>query len=130
MITDNYIKMCEQADEIQEEWLPIIGDLAIYNNKIPMLIRFKKTVNNINKDIVKWLPTLEQLQEMNSLLCNFPCQILTFFNDWIKENKIYLSVWGSMNELWLAFVMHECWNKVWTGEKWVIRIKYPISQGW
>jgi len=26
---------------------------------------------------------------------------------------------ATLNELWLAFVMHEKYHKIWTGEKWV-----------
>jgi len=41
--------------------------------------------------------------------------------DWVKEylKKPTIINCNSMNELWLAFVMHEKYQKIWTGEKWV-----------
>ena len=35
-------------------------------------------------------------------------------------NKDYIII---DNELWLAFVMHEKYHKVWTGEKWAKETK-------
>jgi len=83
MITDNYIKMCEQAEEIQKAWEPKAGDYTqLKNNRQIYLIssveksKDKKKVvfytNIINgndswcyleffKDNFIYLPTLEQL---------------------------------------------------------------------
>ena len=86
MITENYIKMCEQAEEIQKAWVPKAGDYVQLNkNKQIYLVssveksKDKKKVvfytNIINgndswcyieffKDNFIWLPTQEQLFEM------------------------------------------------------------------
>ena len=81
MITDNYIKMCEQAEEIQKEWRPKIGDYyyekghhkifdkkpyhykAILDKEKSYLFH-KKHNDNIFNYKRFWLPTLEQLFEM------------------------------------------------------------------
>ena len=71
MITDNYIKLCEQADEIQKEWKPKYGDLTLWKDikgrEIPTYI----TDRNLNDFWIEsckryeiYLPTQEQLQEM------------------------------------------------------------------
>jgi len=132
LITDNYIKMCEKAEVIQKLFNPkghnhtshsgcIWTDIDRDSYKYDKYTEYGHQYICLRDGYLMhciWLPTQEQLQEMSSLLCNFPCQILTFLNDWIKNNKIYLSEYKSMNELWLAFVMKEKYNKIWTGEKW------------
>lgn len=134
MFFSNYIEQCEQAKEIQKlrqykkgDWYYTKKHKDDYTKGFNVLRddwdferdwSFTKEDNWITHAKGVWLPTQEQLQEMSSLLCNFPCQILTFLNDWIKENEIHLSQCGSMNELWLAFVMKEKYNKIWDGQNW------------
>jgi len=65
MITKNYIKMCEKAKEIQRKWIPLIGDWAVIPPRvIPVIIRFSKTINNMDRNNYTWIPTLEQLFNM------------------------------------------------------------------
>ena len=70
--------------------------------------------NEAHKKTCIWLPTQEQLQEMiktdpwHNLLADF-----FFWHLYVDVFKI-----DSYNELWLAFVMKEKYNKIWTGEKW------------
>jgi len=121
MITENYIKMCEKAEEIQKEWKKKRYDIITYNKKIS---RCNDTSYwEIRKDLI-YLPTQEQLQEMikENYLAEFG-MVFKLWN-WIDKGIHH----GTMNfnikeitltELWLAFVMHEKWNKFWTGEKWV-----------
>jgi len=147
MITENYIKMCEQAEEIQKAWEPKAGDyVQLKNNRQIYLIssveksKDKKKVvfytNIINgndswcyieffKDNFVYLPTQEQLQEMI-----IPILRRKFKDFWDMER---INIWmiqhfinfmhdidylDTLNELWLAFVMYEKYNKIWTGEKW------------
>ena len=141
MITKNLINQCEQAEEIQKAWKPKMGDWVSYNNTIQvldtqpvynevMLYYNDLIINNaicdkkieihkhrITKDKMFYLPTQEQLQEMIKLKHDPYCgALLSKFYDWYNKNYISLE---SMNELWLAFVMKEKYNKIWTGEKWV-----------
>ncbi len=41
------------------------------------------------------------------------------FYDWSRSKSAYLQDFTSMEQLWLAFVMHEKHGRVWDGEKWV-----------
>jgi hypothetical protein len=75
-----------------------------------------------------WLPTQSQLQEMvkkhwddySIVAC------LDDFQDWVLNQCDGLE-WShkvknlSMEQLWLAFVIKELHNKVWDGEKWILR---------
>jgi len=160
MITENYIKMCEQAGEIQREWKPKDGDyfygyewgdLAYYHRQT--IIKDKNEISEFAKkeihllyftgddydacfpigenigydnpkpDLTKsfWLPTQEQLQEMikDKWICE--ADMLFVFKYWIEKamvEKIISVAKYTLTELWLAFVMHEKYNKIWTGEKW------------
>jgi hypothetical protein len=80
-MTDNYIKMCEQAEEIQKIWEPKIGDY-VFNDGTYIITKFEsdsitntkmyrlEDINNviltfemesILKEYFTWLPTQEQL---------------------------------------------------------------------
>jgi len=119
MVTDNFIKMCEQAKEIQQAWKPKIGDyflelltksINIYTDGFAFLPQ-----HNVPLSILYiWLPTQEQLQEMISGDFKTVLLIDDFYNFAIEN----LLPFDSMNELWLAFVMKEKWNKTWDGKKW------------
>jgi len=131
---DNYIEKYEKAKEIQKLWRPKIGDwFSDINYETGMIILFpitKKEKLQFIKDKF-WLPTQEQLQEMilpalkikynkywklNKMkrIANWFFRI---FNCFLNEHSNIYS--NNMNELWLAFVMYEKYNKIWTGEKWV-----------
>jgi len=137
MITQSYIKMCEQADEIQKAWKPKLLDKVITKRTL--------TNNNYSQNAVGYiedfehpydeyyyknygyiyLPTQEQLQEMVvdksfHIWGTFNNLFMTAASD--PHNRDFYQVCSelsSMNELWLAFVMNEKYHKIWTGEKWV-----------
>ena len=138
MITENYIKMCELAEEIQKEWRPKIGDYyyekghhkifdkkpyhykAILDKEKSYLFH-KKYNDNIFNYKRFWLPTQEQLQEMvkDKWICE--ADMLFVFKYWIEKamvEKIISVAKYTLTELWLAFVMYEKYHKIWTGEKW------------
>ncbi|KKL82719.1 hypothetical protein LCGC14_1981920 [marine sediment metagenome] len=61
-----------------------------------------------------WLPRQDQLQEMVKrdslhLILDFECFAIS-----------YGDLSTSMEQLWLAFVMKEKYNKTWDGGKWVV----------
>ena len=140
MITNNYIKMCEQAEEIQAQWRKpfknYIGDLYWQGERYLMIPEACICVTEIMfnpKDEHKWLPTQEQSQEMvltKNILEN------TWSLGWLinniyrfSENKYEYEElpkhyafknFTETTELWLAFVMYKKWNKIWTGKKWVL----------
>lgn len=84
-----------------------VGAFAAFYNT-----RCKKDLSYI------WLPKQNQLQDM--VLNNNTCYGKhLYFHEWMKINQIhnYLKNW-SMEQLWLAFVMFEKFNKVWDGCEW------------
>uniref|UniRef100_A0A6M3XHR9 Uncharacterized protein n=1 Tax=viral metagenome TaxID=1070528 RepID=A0A6M3XHR9_9ZZZZ len=132
MITDNYIKMCEQVKEIQKLWRKpfksYIGDLYWQGKEYLMISEACICVTEIMfepKDEYIWLPTQEQLQEMMpksdvTSLVEYIKNAELRYHDRFDENAVgyFTGTFISLTELWLAFVMRECWNKIWTGEKW------------
>jgi len=143
MITKNYIKMCEQAEEIQKAWKPELGDICLsrFDGKEVIIIEkgigveeYKvlfmdvglKTQRNYwySKVNLKWLPKQEQLQEMvwdKTSDVRFPdnTDALIYYLRKFRGQFYLDKFFDSFNELWLAFVMKERWNKSWTDDKWV-----------
>jgi len=138
MITDNFIRMCEQAEEIQDQWRQpfksYIGDLYWQGEEYLMIPEACICVTEIMfqpKDEHIWLPTQEQLQEMlflKSSIFDGYSNVISMvyqFHLWLNE-KFYgyymhkpYPKGNILNELWLSFVMKEKYNKIWTSEKWV-----------
>jgi len=138
MITDNYIKMCEQAEKLQKSNINIgkrhfnNQDFVAYNCGEGLKVYVCSEISRywLIEELI-WLPTQEQLQEIyfNDNDLNFADIFNKFFweffymdncmeTDYVepleKTKKFH-----SFVELWLAFVMHEKYHKIWTGEKWV-----------
>ena len=145
MITKNFIKMCEQAEEIQKSNINIgkrhfsNQDFVAYNFGEGLKVYICSEISRywLMDDLI-WLPTQEQLQEMvlpiflkifstTHALQNDPSFIhrmfIAEFEKWINRSSPskdeYMVMFGSLVELLLAFVMHEKYNKIGTGEKWV-----------
>ena len=94
-----------------------------------------KWSGNYNDLLFIWLPRQDQLQDMlkeviKNKYISQPTHIVSLL---IKEIAEYASCGregefrypsfktannGSMEQLWLAFVMKEKYNKIWNGEKW------------
>ena len=76
-----------------------------------------------NKDLreckILWLPRQDQLQEMVEYVS--PLHLLEYLNNFVTttESGLFPAGFNSMEQLWLAFVMKERWNKTWNGEAWV-----------
>jgi hypothetical protein len=129
-ITSKYIKMCEgskkyinKKEEIwdwyydkESETLEVIGSLNTAHSM----------GNNYHKDEIP-LYRQDQLQEM--ILDNSdPYNLAMAFGTWIDptygykgEDKVkrahYVMSFDSIDQLWLAFVMHEKYGKMWDNEK-------------
>lgn len=68
-----------------------------------------------------WLPRQDQLQEIYND-GNFGLQTLCcFIYDFVTSEygSRFTIISGSMNQLWLAFVMKELFQKIWDGENWI-----------
>jgi hypothetical protein len=117
-ISDEYIKMCEKAEEVQKEWKPTNND---YQHRIPNKIT-KEDYNNHKINLTKkyhiWLPRQDQIQEM----MNFKTYQVGWFSGWVHDldynNKEKWQQFDTMEKLWLAFYMEEKYGKVWNGDEW------------
>jgi len=142
MVTKEYIKMCEQAEEIQKAWKPEEGDyfygyewsdvgdngeVSKYAEKRVHLAYFSGGYDScfpigeeaewrrIKPDLSKccWLPTLDQLFEM---VGGYKKQTdKTFLSIILMKKRKFESI----QELVLNAVMEVKYHKTWNGEKWV-----------
>ena len=123
--TPKYIKMCEKAP-LRKTWEPMPGDF-IYSQRdgvkildvalieLAELIPFGQNKTRIKADMIP-LFRQDQLQEM---VINFGhghqnagiLVGLSIFSDEYGYND------GSMEQLWLAYVMYEKYGKVWDDKK-------------
>jgi len=125
-----YIKMCEKATEIQ--------GLARKNGVIHGDYLYEKSIDkwDIVYDANKcykyglltqiWLPRQDQLQEIvlykNSTepIRNRILWLIGDFRDYcIKLYQSKPAFFNSMEQLWLAFVMKENYDKIWYKDEWV-----------
>ncbi len=145
-----YVEMCKKAVEIQgrdfEAW-DIVWAKIPHSTNIPQLGMFEDydfkpgkdlctitfTAGDlphgcVKKETLVWLPRQDQLQEMiikqqgwqlhqrdiKTLLHNV---CLSIEKGLPPFNKLGFY---SMEQLWLAFVMAQKYNKVWNGKEWII----------
>ena len=129
MITKSYIKMCEEAKEIQKAWKPVDWDRFIYKDDresgIACVDERHETAKSISYRLEHyiWLPTQEQLQEMMITKKIKWYKVFSEFFRYINE-ECYPSVKDFGNEdysityLWLCYIMKEKYNKKWDDNKW------------
>ena len=114
-----YIKMCD-CPEIQDKDM---GGLYMFNHG-PVKGRLYWSDTEIGKsaDVDIWLPRQDQIQEML-----FPSleemqlsiiEMIEEFDVFVMETNLANEALGSMEQLWLAFYMHEKYQKIWNGKKW------------
>ena len=143
--SEQYIKMCEKATEIQEgkpqdgvggSWLQ--GSIIVDDGFQSERGDFYHIVDTEDERVCEscghseryikctkstWLPRQDQLQEMM-----IPYGLYAFYNfvyrhdwrdgDYLPDcNKVY----ESMEQLWLAFYMSKKHNKYWDGTSWNLR---------
>ena len=150
--TNQYIKMCEKAIEIQEPWTPEIGDYVwrkytLLGEEIDrqiwkedqmkeiIILHYKsmvdgyfhacnekgetrtfKTTESIQKATCVFLLRQDQLQAMvKEYLTSW--QLTQYFWNWLWT-KEPVTTCLSTEQLWLAFVMFEKFNKTWDGDDW------------
>jgi len=121
-----YIKMCEKAKEIQKIGKISKGWSGIF--RIGEYIYFgvwggHNGVEDVAERII-WLPRQDQLQEMvdydlTNRCVEFYCFVsgrVPLTNEIINAGQLHK--FTSMEQLWLAFVMKEKYNKIWNGKDW------------
>jgi len=120
--------MCKKAAEIQDSWVFARGDTFVHHLEGAIIEKVLNPIylfsrNNLGRKGIDyggcliWLPRQDQLQEMIEWKKIFI----------VKEGKEYqqrslgdiLLRANSMEQLWLAFVMKEKFNKRWDNKKWV-----------
>ena len=104
--SENYIKMCWKAQEIQNT-LPRNTDEAgeSYIDGTTYILKYSAEYKTI-----VWLPRQDQLQEMiGSIPGNYKLEPNSGYWAWA-----FAKTW---EQLWLAFVMKEKFNKTWNDEK-------------
>ena len=145
----DYIKQCEQAEEIQKAWSPAVGDVfahiwpdgsrPVETNpviegdewdvdgkpkvpRVPCLVPWAITWNDRLKSFV-WLPTQVQLQKMLPLEARSylgPIRDFAFEQSVAMQDiRLNVYVFTTMESLWLAFVMFELHQKRWNGSEWL-----------
>ncbi len=135
-----YIKMCEKAVEIQTVWKPQNGDFCWHDNEgeevygcweYPEQITTVSITQATERDWWGnwlWLPRQDELQEIiddwwkkNG---NYGEPLIKGLYDFatslgykpFRENELPIKSW---EQLWLAFVMKQKYNKEWVNEDWV-----------
>jgi hypothetical protein len=128
--SESYFKMCQKATEIQSHikvglYKGMAGDWFAKPDKEVKYLIYILSANCVQlngTDI--WLPRQDQLQAMLLNYLNFTSTTwgllsAVYHKTW-KETEYY-SLFISMEQLWLSFVMYEKYNKIWNGKDWVMR---------
>jgi len=121
-----YIKMCEKAKEIQG--IKPNDSFSYHFNLELEEARF--TCFHVPKNNI-WLPCQDQLQNMLLYkekdvfghLFTIESLLFAFALHWMEGLDTYkfsdeAKQFGSMEQLWLAFVMEKIYSKQWNGEDW------------
>ncbi|MBA7492534.1 hypothetical protein ES702_03084 [subsurface metagenome] len=136
-----YIEMCEKAEEIQAERILgrcEFGDLFYLEDGFAHGGKFRfigsydgyetdHGYDIIDKTLIRrsfWLPRQDQLQEMAAKMPTWtdtrPINVLCrFWNWWNSSDWNLCSDNTTLEQLWLAFVMKEKYNKTWSGKEWI-----------
>ena len=116
--SEKYVKMCEMAFELQEShsFLKAGGILGIHIDNEGNWYFGKKTAYNAMENI--WLPRQDQLQEMvlSAPIKNCPAEYWDELGETIKEIS-NIKIFIGWEQFWLAFVMHEKYQKQWDNER-------------
>lgn len=115
-----YIKMCEGAVDVQELWKPKERDCFYWKTSKEILYvgSYQNPEYELGKDEI-FIPRQDQLQEMIEG-AGTGVNLVRVFDNWIKENLPFNGeIIYSMEQLWLAFVMSEKFDKIWDGSEWV-----------
>jgi hypothetical protein len=127
--SETYIKMCKKAVEIQEVWNRNIGDWYVdsFLNNIKQKDDWNIYILWYDEPFLyqsrfKWIPRQDQLQDFFSPVTPNIFRDIFNFSNALKYSLVYeenRQLFYSMEQLWLAFVMKEKFNKVWDGNDWI-----------
>ena len=134
-----YVTLCEKAAEVQKQWRQEHGDVFVDEGgritcwvsgvhdarSIRQGVRIKRSAeaNVIRLQRVTWLPRLDQLIELAQVPGKRYERITQAFFDWTKQDYGYMpgeprTIFASLEQVWLAFVMQRKFDKGWDGLRW------------
>ena len=123
-----YIEMCRKAVEIREAWEPKVGDwtdkgvITNIMNQDSIIVHEGGHFPEYGLDELTWTPHQDQLQGMFASeegTIEEPIQQARRFAFQLTTDKDYYNQFSKSHEqLWLAFVMYEKFNKKWDGKEW------------
>jgi hypothetical protein len=136
-ISEEYGSMCREAKEIQVLWNKEYGDFVACKGMFGLNIRtifdgadneYSESTPHISPDYLYisdciWLPRQDQLQAMITDCGYFRFSLIELFYRF--NCTVYHSahtpshIFASMEQMWLAFVMHHTFKKKWNGSKWI-----------
>ena len=145
--TNRYAMMCQQAEEIQSLWRPKQCDFIINFTDLEEGLSFCRSAESVIqvvnmyydeqdgdnylqecedlKEQALWLPRQDQLQKIiepdNANVHAVMIKVMeTRYHDSSKKALVSApELFYSMEQLWLAYIMREKYNKVWNEEEWV-----------
>ena len=136
-----YIMMCEKSKDIQKSWVRTAGDMFFLADEAKLEGKTRTYILGCHWRKCLgckyeaghgiWIPRQSQLQEIyiQSLpkdeqeSINIAVVMLDDFQDWVLNDCSGLD-WSYktkvlMEQLWLAFLMKEKYNKIWNGKEWI-----------
>ena len=123
-LTPKYIKMCEKADNIQEEFKATEMDLQdrLYceKNNIEFFITRTGKIYFYSETMGDWifLPQQDQIQErIKKELPYLPRFYFISLQNFMEEMEYKNILFDSYEQLFLAFYMYKKHKKVWDDEK-------------
>ena len=132
-LTPEYIKLCERAVVIQENWVPGEGDYIFDKGGAwSFPLSGGEQASNMgckaigsddqlwpprfHRENALWLPRQDQIQEMipNPIFYKLD----SFYSFVYKRFGLYATVFTSFEQLWLVFLMADRYRLYWNGDDW------------
>lgn len=135
-----YISLCRKAHEIQEQWQQQHGDFFVgEQGQIECWIKGIHEARDIRQGVrvsspsvegvieirkYVWLPKLDQLIELAQVPGKRYERITQAFFDWTKQDYGFIrgeprTIFTFLEQVWLAFVMQQKFQKGWNGDTWI-----------
>lgn len=128
-ISPQNIKMCEKAEGIRKGYELEEGDYIVSGGVVytycPQCVYETWPAAELDKleKYPHWLPRQDQLQKMinikdyDFLITSNGVEFFLDILNW-HPKRLKIEHINSMEQLWLAFVMKEKYQKTWTGAEW------------
>jgi hypothetical protein len=124
--SSDYIKMCEQAAEIMNNWHYEFGDFyvsmsaGITSETLLIASDLELQKSYMDQITAVWLPRQDQLQAFILDQYATPWDLLIeFVNTLMSDKASYFEKFPSMEQIWIAYIMDKKFHKKWTGNDWL-----------